>query len=453
MVDFRPFKAWRYNPQKVEVGKVIAPPYDVISPQEQDRLYERSPYNCVRLILNRSEEPETPASNRYLRARDFFSSWRHEKVLTQETGPCFYVYRQTFLDLHSSSSLKSRFAILGRVRLEPFEKGVIIPHEKTLSEPCADRRKLLETTQTNFSPVFGLYEDYKKEVSSLFLKIIKAPPLFEATDDQEVRHSLWAVDNPQWIKQLQDSFKDQRIYIADGHHRYQTAWEYGREIRRQVQVDETAELPSDFVLMALVEFHDEGLVLLPTHRLILPYPGFDKNQAITALKKHFQLKAVDGEELKSWSKKSAAFEEWIKNPPSLGLALEGQEYYLLTPTDKESVQKKLPPGKLPAWYRLGVSILSHLILAELWNLPEKKWEAALRYTHNETEAVEAVRTGTAKAAFLLQAPPVEILREVGKAKELMPQKSTYFYPKLASGLVFYSHLRNGEVTHGNTLSQ
>ncbi len=451
MADFRPFQAWRYNPQKIEFGEVIAPPYDIISAEEQDRLYERSPYNCVRLILNRAEEPETAESNRYLRAQNFFSSWKNKKILIQEPAPCFYLYRETFPDLRDGS-VKSRFALIGRMRLEPFEKGVIIPHERTLSRPRADRRKLLETTQTNFSPVFGLYEEAGKEMDLLFSKIIKAPFIFEAADDQKVRHTVWTVEDPGAVKQIQNSLKDRKIYIADGHHRYQTALEYGRQIRRQNPVAEETELSSDFVLMALAGFHDEGLVLLPTHRMILPYPGFDKRQGLSALKEYFQIKAVGCEALKSWSKETASFNQWTQTPPSLGLILENQECYLLTLTDREAAQKIMPSGKLPAWYRLEVAILSHLILEQLWNLPENQWETTLRYTHNEAEAAEAVGKGAAKAAFLLQALPVEILREVGKAQELMPQKSTYFYPKLASGLVFYSHLRNGEVPHGHTLS-
>jgi uncharacterized protein (DUF1015 family) len=287
MTDFRPFKAWRYDPSRVDMNRVIAPPYDVISPSEQEALYDRSPYNCVRLILNKIETADSEGSNRYTRAQKFYERWRQEGVVVQEDQPSFYFYRQTFRDPRNGK-IAERTALLGRLRLEPFEKGIVIPHEKTLSKPRADRRKLLEATETNFSPVFGLYEDPQKQVSSVQQEIIKTAPLFEALDDQGVRHSVWVVNKPDWVEKIQTGMSTKKIYIADGHHRYQTALEYGADKRRQ-DGNPDAEMPYDFVLMAMIEFNDPGLILLPTHRVILPYPALNEAQALKVLEPFFKL--------------------------------------------------------------------------------------------------------------------------------------------------------------------
>lgn len=429
MTDFRPFEAWRYDPAKVDMNRVIAPPYDVISPADQQALYERSPYNCVRLILNKIETSDNEVSNRYSRAAKFYQQWQREQVVVQEEKPSFYLYRQTFRDPRNGKTM-DRTALLGKLHLEAFEKEIVIPHEKTLSKPRADRRKLLEATETNFSPVFGLYEDPNGDVSSVRHEITKTSPLFEALDDQGVRHSVWVVNQPAWIERIQGGMSKRKIYIADGHHRYQTALEYGAEKRKQ-DGNPDQEMPYDFVLMALIEFNDPGLILLPTHRVILPYAGFNAEQALKALEPYFKFESMP---LNSLKEKLSGRGE---NKPTFGLILEGKEY-LMTLEHPEEARKKMLQGKPDVWYGLDVNLLAHLVF-KLWNIDENMWENVLRFTRFEDEAASMVQSGTAKAAFLLRAPQVDILRDMGNVRELMPQKSTYFHPKLASGLVFYSH--------------
>jgi uncharacterized protein (DUF1015 family) len=187
MTDFRPFQAWRYNPEKIDFNKVITPPYDVISPAQQHKFYERSPYNFIRLELNRPEAFDNERSNVYTRARDTFQNWCATQVLIQETEPAFYLYRQVFLD-PASGATNQRTALFGRLHLEPFEKEIVIPHEKTLSKAREDRRKLLETTETNFSPVFGLYEDEKREIAALYDQVTREKKVLSATGDDGVEH-------------------------------------------------------------------------------------------------------------------------------------------------------------------------------------------------------------------------------------------------------------------------
>ncbi len=439
MADFRPFLSWRYHPGHVEFQKVIAPPYDVISETEQAALYERSPYNCIRLILNKIQASDTETNNRYTRARDIFETWRHEDILIQSTVPAVYVYRQNFQD-PATGKLRERTALLGRLKLEPFEKGIVIAHEKTLAKPKADRRKLLEATQTNFSPIFGLYEDPAGTIAGLLEDVFETAPLYQASDDQGVNHRLWALKNHAIMEALRAEMSSRKIYIADGHHRYQTALDYSREIRKSKGVAENKELPSDFTLMALVEFSDPGLILMPTHRMVLPFAGFDRSRAVEVLKTFFDVQAIDGAEAeKRLARPGVLPDASGKARTEMGLMLGPQEFYWLTLKDAAAARAKMPAGRAPLFYGLDVALVSHLVLGALWNLPEDQWESTIRYTHALPEALESVRQKKAAAAFLLQPPRVELLREMGKANELLPQKSTYFYPKLASGLVFHHH--------------
>ncbi len=425
MADFRPFQALRYNPSRADIEKVIAPPYDVISPEEQLLLYQRSPYNCIRLILNRIEDSDNGERNRYLRARNFFHEWKAQGILVQDPRPGYYLYRQIFSDPISGAS-RERLALLGRLRLESFEKGIVIPHEKTLSKPREDRRKLLETTQANFSPVFGLYEDSSAIMASLYEEAVSAAPLFEAKDDQSVRHALWAIQGASEIQQIQRALSQERIYIADGHHRYQTALEYSQDVRRQRGASSKSEIPTDSVLMALVEFRDPGLVLMPTHRLLPAIEGLDLARLTDLLRPYFKVEPIDPERMNFAS-------------GSFGLLLASGAAYCATLEDRSRVKPLMRAGKPDFWYDLDVNLLNDLVFEHVLGLNEARRETLLRYTHSLQEAVRQVEKGSAQAAFLLNPPRVEILREMGEARELLPQKSTFFYPKLASGLVFYSH--------------
>ncbi len=432
MADFRPLKGWRYNTAKVSGSDVIAPPYDVIYPPEQELLYKRSPYNCVRLILNKIEETDTDSNNRYTRAKQFFLDWQASGHIQQENAPAFYLYRQTYQNPVNGQKLE-RTAVLGRLRLESFDKGIVVPHEKTLSQARADQRRLLETAEVSFSPVFGLYDDPKKEMVEAVKSVPSGKPSFEAVDDHQVKHEIWAMTDPKTISSIQGIIAKKHIYIADGHHRYQTALEYSQDARKRKNVPEGEELPSDFALIALVEFHDPGLILMPTHRLLLPYAGFEGEKGIEKLKAYFKVEEVSKAELQKRIQ--------VRNngrDVTLGLAIGKDKFYFLTLQDFEKARAFIGMNKPDVWYRLDVNIVAHLIF-KLWNLSESEWEKTLKFTRVESEAFDYAASGKAVAAFMLQPPRVESLREMGEVRELMPQKSTYFYPKLASGLAFYSH--------------
>lgn len=437
MADFRPFTGWRYRAQNIRFEDVIAPPYDIISSDEQKALYERSPYNCIRLILNKETENDHAGDNRYVRARDFFNTWREEQVLIREKKPAYYLYRQVFKD-PETGALRHRCAVFGKIKLEPFENRIVIPHEKTLSKPKEDRRKLLEATETNFSPIFGLFEDPEGKAAAIYQKVMQnTGPIFDLSDEHGVQHALWVMtDETEVLKHL---FSEKKIYIADGHHRYQTALDYS--LKKRAEAGHSRELGADFCMMALVEFHDPGLALFPTHRLLTSLQKAAKIQADSAaperllepLKPFFDIQASDVRQAMENLKK-------IPNHQTALVLAFPKQAHLLILKNLEEAKKQMPRGRAEAWYQLDVSLVSYFILNSLWGLPEAEWESVIRYTHSTPEAVESVQSGACQAAFLLRAPRVEILRDMGQAQELLPQKSTYFYPKLASGVVFHRHV-------------
>lgn len=433
LADFRPLQGWRYHPGKISPSDVIAPPYDVIYPPEQEALYKRSPYNCVRLILNKIEETDTETNSRYTRAKKFFQDWQSSGHVIKENTPAFYLYCQTYQNPATGQKLE-RTAILGRLHLESFDKGIVVPHEKTLSQARADQRKLLETAEVSFSPVFGLYDDPQKEMNAAVKTVTAEKAAFEAVDDHQVKHEIRPITDLKTIEKIQNIITKKNIYIADGHHRYQTALEYSQDARKKKNVPENQELGSDFVLIALVEFHDQGLILMPTHRLLLPYPGFEGAKSIERLKEFFKVEKVTEQQLKEKIR--------VRNNGKdvhIGLAVGKNDFYYLTLLSLEKAKTAIGLKKPDVWYLLDVNIVAHLIFAKLWNLPESDWEKTLKFTRVESEAFEYAAHEKAVAAFILQPPRVESLREMGEVRELMPQKSTYFYPKLASGLVFYEH--------------
>ena len=429
-LDFQPFKAWRYNAESVKVSSVLAPPYDVISAEKQQKLYANSPFNCIRLILNKKDPADTDQSNAYTRARDAFQDWQKKGILIQEQEPCFYVYRQTFKDPVTHLT-KNRFALLGRVRLEPFEKGIIVPHEKTLSGPKVDRMRLLRTVQTNFSPVFGLYKDKGFEVRSIIQDPMNSNPLFEAEDDDKIVHTLWAIEDPDILAKLHKALQSKKVYIADGHHRYETALEYARQQREEQRSSERVLLPFYYMYMALVSFDDPGFIVLPTHRIVTKL-GMTDGEIVRRLGEYFKVEKVSLAKLKEMT---ASYDQEGK---VFGMVLE-EGCFLLTMIDKEKAKERMVQGKPGVWYDLNVNVLAHLIFAELLGLTEDRWEAVLKFEHTVDGAVAPLQKGEAQAVFLLQPPKVEMLEKMGAVNERMPQKSTYFYPKLATGLVFYSH--------------
>ena len=427
MAEVLSFRGLLYNASKVEIRDVVAPPYDVISPEEQERLYCKDPHNVVRLTLGKETPQDSPSDNRYTRARDYLRRWIEEGILVRDTRERFYLYRQGFIAL---GRRWRRMALFARVRLMDFSEGVILPHERTLSAPKEDRLKLLRECEINFSPIFGLFPDEESGIYTLLEEETRVPPLWSFEDEAGVIHEFWPLDG-HLVGELERAFENVPILIADGHHRYETALQYMKE-RARANPRHRGDEPYNFVMMALVSMEDPGLLVLPTHRVLrgdLPCPSHELEERLGG---YFDLV----ERFRDLEALMAALEKAPSH--SFGLYVPGGFYLLISLRKDIDLEREL--SHLPPPLReLDVILLHELLLGRVLGISQEEVRdrGRLGYYKDAGQAVAAVEGGEGTMAAFLRAPSVEEIWRVARAGETMPQKSTYFYPKLITGLVMY----------------
>lgn len=412
MLEVRGFKGIRYNPAKVGMlDYVITPPYDVITPEERRDLAKLSPFNLVHLILPEERE----FMSRYESAGDYFRTWLAHGVLKQDDTPSYYLLRQHFTD--TSGRKRVRRGFLGISKLpEPGERYVL-GHERTFSRPIQDRLSLTEATKANLGPVFALYTDPNRALSTFLGQMESREPDGVAHTIDGVRQEIWRVAE---TPEVADFLRGKTLYIADGHHRFQTAVTY-RDNQRKKHPALEGEQPWDHVLMGFVALEDEGLEIYPTHRLVTKPAGFSEQAFIEALAPYFEVRPVAGD--------LPAALEAAPEACVLGLAVSGGGEYLLALKDIDRAAW-LGTDRGPAWRDLDVAVLHRGVLEKLLLLPEG---AEFEYEKQAAKAVMAARTGKAGLAFLLRATRRDQICACAEAGEPMPQKSTYFFPKLPSG--------------------
>ena len=414
MAEIRPFRALRFDPARVDVALTIAPPYDIISPHEQRALYERSPYNIVRAEYGEQRPGDDDTENRYARAAADLRSWRADGVLTADPAPALYAYRQEFT---WGGTRHARRAVFVALRLEEWEKGVVKPHEHTLANPKADRLRLLRATRTQISPVYSIVRGAGP------LPVAEGDLLCDIEADGQ-RHVVFAITDTRALDALATYAASAGVYIADGHHRYETALAYRAEARAAAG-DWTGEEPENFVLMALTDAADPGLLVLPTHRVVAQAPPAGD---LGRLASHFRVEQVAAAD--AAARLAAAL------PETAFVMATAAGTHLLTLTGRTGIEAMMPADQPAAWKRLDVSVLQYGILAPLFGIDDAALSAgALTYTQDAAAALDDVASGHAGAAFLLNATPVAQVLDVADAGGRMPQKSTYFYPKLPTGLL------------------
>jgi uncharacterized protein (DUF1015 family) len=430
MADIRAFRAYRYDLGRAgPLGDLVAPPYDVIDPALQEALYRRSPCNVVRLILNKEEPGDDEANNRYSRAARCLRDWQQQGVLAQDSARALYVYHQ---DFEAEGRRYTRRGFMARVRLEPFGEGRIFPHEETMPGPKADRLRLFRATAMNLSQVFGLYPDEAGEVQRQLDEAVgRALPL-EATDHLGVVNRLWPVTDQHVVSAVTGLLGPRPVFIADGHHRYETALRY-RDERRQAGEVRDPDAAANFVLMMLVSMSDPGLVILPTHRLVSGLPGLTAEQLRQALGESFHCEEVGrGDE-----GARAAWEliEADGGQDLLGMGTVADGIWQTARFRTPGVMAELAPAHSPAWRGLAVAVLHELVLGRL--LPQHAGgRPECRYVHLLSEVTEAVAARQCQLAVLVPPATMRHVEQIAGNLEKMPPKSTYFYPKLLSGLVF-----------------
>jgi uncharacterized protein (DUF1015 family) len=424
----RPFRALHYDTTKVgSMASVVAPPYDVISPARRDELYGRSPHNVVRIDLSRADDA-------YADAAATLAQWRTAGVVVRDERPALFLYAQRFRV--PGGGTHERVGLIGALRLESFDSGRVRPHERTLERAKTDRLSLLTATRTALSPIFGLVTEPDWDLHGLRPA---RPPEVEIDDDGGDHHRVWRLDDPAVHAAVAAHLDGHEVFIADGHHRYETALRYRDQ--RRAAAGAAARVPGeasyDYVLAYLTTMEDAGLVILPTHRVLATLP-MAAPALREALARHFTISELPFTDagVDELCRRLDAAPEGAAHGARIGIAAAGADRVWLASAASERLP--LPAGLAPALRALDVSILHHVVLAGVLELPigERGGTPGLSYTQDPHAALAAVRGG-AGAAFFLPPTSVDDLRAVARAGLTMPEKSTYFHPKLLTGLVFY----------------
>ena len=430
MADVRPFRGIRYNIHQLgDLSALICPPYDVVSPRDQLCYHHRSPHNAIRLELGENLPRDTPEGNRYTRAAHTLQSWLKDGILVRDEAPAFYLIEHRF---EHHDSVQSRFSLLARVRLEDFSSGHIRPHEMTIGEAGADRLRLLNACKANISPIMALFRHSGASILSLLPATIDRP-IASAVDRDGVGYALWMIADEDVTTSISESLADKELYIADGHHRYETALAYQRQ-QRSAEPSPTANAAFDFVMMTLTDANDPNLLMEPTHRIVRSLDSDTLSQLEKRLADHFRMEVLspvsDGSDtLTYWLD---TLRERGQQQTTFGLyGLDGDGLRLL------SLTKKGPPADKPGpTDDLDVQILHHLILDQMLGMSSADVaDRCLDYTRDESAALSHVQSGECQLAFFLNPTPISSVLDIADQGARMPQKSTYFRPKTATGLV------------------
>jgi uncharacterized protein (DUF1015 family) len=415
MADIAPFSGLRYAADRIgDVAAVLSPPYDVIGDRARAELEARHPQNVVRLELPRGE-----GDARYAGAAKLLGAWTAEGLLRPDTAPAFYVYEQQFT---WEGRPRTRRGFFAAVRLEPFEKRVVLPHEQTLSGPKEDRRKLLRATRTQLSPIFGLYRDTDGAAQTVIDAAVTAAPAVVDATTGGIRDRMWLLTEPAAVTNLTRILRDKQILIADGHHRYET------------MLGMRGELGSAFAMMYLARAEDPGLLVLPTHRLVRDLDGFDFSALCASAKPAFDI--AGGNEGTAEAIQARLAREGRGGKVVFALRVPGEAatswFTLKSFVDLSALGPRALRG-------LDVTVLHGVILGPLLGIDAAALasQANLTYTHDTAEALRRVAAGDAQVAFLMNPTKVEQVLTACEAGFVLPQKSTYFQPKLATGLVMY----------------
>ena len=409
MAKIYPFRSLRYAPGKTSIEKVVTQPYDKISKEMQERYYALHPNNIVRLIFGKNDPNDTPSNNVYTRAAADLQAWRHSGVFEQISEAAFFVYFQRFT-VPGSNETRVRKGFVGLGRLEEYSNKVIFPHERTLTGPKKDRLELLRHTRTQFEQIFMLYEDPARRIDNLMDDVARQKPDIHLKDEYEVEHTMWTVAERDRIGFIEEQMAGKRLIIADGHHRYETALAYRDELH--------GEKGSDRIPMAFFNMNSPGLTVLPTHRVTANVPGFDSKTL--------------------FNRAAEFFDSSVGGGVTIGVFTGGSlsNLHLKTSVDLAGLMPDLSEKQRT----LDVVVLHRLLLERCLGITEDavKKESYLTYFRERDAAIKAVRQGRAQAAFLLNPTRLDQVRDIAYEGNVLPQKSTDFYPKVLSGLTMYA---------------
>jgi uncharacterized protein (DUF1015 family) len=432
MVEVSPFKGILYNPKKIEnLNDVMSPPYDIISEEMQIKLYEKNPQNFVRLILGKINPSDSEKDNRYTRAKKLFDSWIKDSVLVVSEGPAVFPYKIQYKVKNKIKTMNGFFVLL---KIDP-EYKLVKAHERTLSKPKEDRLNLMRACHANLEPIQLLYIDEADKIRKTIDKSLNKP-IIDVIGYDGFNHKLWKLEDKSIISKIQNELKEKVLFIADGHHRYQTSINYANEVKEKT--GNTAKNASfNYIMVVLANMFDDGSSILPTHRLIKK-SDINFDVFLEKLNIYFivEEKKVDKSK-KNIEVASKKIKDDLKTEDEhkFAMYLKGK-YYVLT-LKNEAFMDRFAGDRSKTWRTLDVSILHKIILEHLMGINQENLEDHVKYTRADEEAIKSVDEGIYDLSFLMNATKIEELKAIADAGEHMPQKSTYFLPKMLSGLVMY----------------
>ncbi len=425
MATVLPFRGLRYTRRfRPQLSRLVTPPYDIIPPRLQERFYRAHPHNIIRLELGRTAPSDTARDNRYTRARATLVDWLDAGVLEREVRPAFYLLRPRYRD--PDGRLRRFTGLIGRVRLEPLGRGSILPHEHTFRGPKRDRYDLLAATGVSFSPVFALYRD--PVLAAAVARLTRRPAQVDLMDWSGTRQELWSVQGPSAVRALSSAFRRQRLLIADGHHRYSTALNFQARRRNLAGPD------ADHVMMCLAESDDPGLTVWPVCRQVSGLPAARWRRALPALERWFRWERVGSvRRLREAQREAMAGGRVVLASP--GLPGRGPGLLHLRSDRPAELCARDLPGASADLCGLDVVVLDHLVLKRVLGIPPGDEAGRVAFTKDLREAGRNVASGAMQAAFVPGPPDLATIWRIAEGGETMPQKSTYFLPKLITGLV------------------
>lgn len=437
MASIVPFRGIRYAASRGRtLGQLLSPPYDLVSPEQRDDLLRRSPYNIAHVSIGEDRPGDGPGHDKYTRAAESWAAWQAEGILRQDEVPALYPLEQSFWTPDGRQVRRRGF--MAAVRLHEFHEGVIVPHEKTLVASMANRLELIKAVKANLSPILGLYHDEARATGAVLDAATHAEPIAETDSDDGVHQRLWRAEAPDAIARLQGLLAERRIFIADGHHRYQTALVY-RRLLEEANPGLRPDGGHHYILAFLCPMNDPGLLLFPTHRLLYGLRDFRLPAFLEAVSRFFAVETLD-EDIRraagrAWAISKLA-EHAVRSTAFLMVTAEDQKARVLTLRDEAPLPENVLP-KNEHLRALDVSILHAVILQHLLGVSAHAQEHGenVTYVRDAGEAVNRVLSGEHQVGFLLNPTPMWQVQAVGESGETMPPKSTLFFPRLQSGLV------------------
>ncbi|GAB4331467.1 MAG: DUF1015 domain-containing protein [Candidatus Abyssubacteria bacterium] len=437
MARIIPFRGLRYDSSRVNPKEIVAPPYDVITDEQNEFLQRRHPNNIARLT-NPIEMPgDGPDNNKYIRARQNLQRWIADRILQRDDRPALYIYEQEYK--YSADTTRVRRGFIALARLDDEASGAILGHEQTHMLPKRDRLNLMKECKANLSPIFSLYSQPDGAIDSILVETAFTPPAYDFMDDNGVRNRLWVVTDPDLINDIATQMNDKPIIIADGHHRYETALIY-RHIRRSERPNDPEDAPYNYTMMMFVNLDGEGVTIYPIHRLIHGLPDFDPQQFRSRLEEYFEITPsfFDCSTCETTARNFMAdLARLGETTHAFGLYLGGDKLELLRSKDDIKLRNMVDKTHCESYRTLDVAVAEAVILKSILGIGSSTTpkEEHVRYTPSDSDALASVRLGETQIALLLNPTKPEQVKAVTYEGEKMPQKSTYFYPKLLSGLV------------------